>query len=100
MPTHQVDHAFEQFQLIAHTATNDDALPRLRAKRSGDDRLYVVATVETEQTELSPHALFGEAGPSDFDAVCYRLGVPRPGHPIRIESDHEHAGCAGRCVHY
>lgn len=99
MPTHQVDDAFEQFQLIAHTATNDDALPRLRAKGGGDDRLYLVAAVETEQTELSPHAVFDEPGPSDFDAVCYRLGVPRPGHAIWIEPDHEHAECEGRCIH-
>ena len=99
MPTHQVDHPFEQIQLIAHTATNDDALPRPRAKGSGYDRLYVVATVETEQTELSPHALFDEPGPSDFNAVHYRLGVPRPGHPIRIEPDHEHTESEGRCVH-
>lgn len=99
MPTRQVDHPLEQFQLIAYTAANDDALPRLRAKGSGDDGLYVVATVEAEQTELSPHALFDEPGPSDFNAVCYRLGVPRPWHPIRIEPDHEHTESEGRCVH-
>jgi len=96
---HQVDHPFEQVQLIAHTATNDDALPGLRADGSGDDCLYVVATVETDQAEHSPHAMFDEPGPSDFNAVCYRLGVPRPRHPIRIEPDHEHLQVEGRCVH-
>lgn len=99
MPTHQVDHPLEQFQLIAHTATNDDALPLLRTKGSGDNRLYIVATVKTDQTELSPHAVFDEPGPSDLNAVCYRLWVPRPGHPIRIEPDHEHTESGGRCVH-
>ena len=91
MPMHEVDHPLEQLQLVAHTATDDDALPELGAKGSGDDRLYVVAAVEAEQAELSPHAVFDEAGPSGFDAVRYRLRVPGTGHPIRIEPDHEHA---------
>ncbi len=99
MSTHQVDHPLEQVQLIAHTATDDHALPGLRAKGSGDDRLYVVAAVETEQTELGPDALFDEPGTSFLDTVCYRLGIPRPGHPIRIEPDHEYTESEGRCVH-
>jgi hypothetical protein len=43
VPTHQIDHPLEQLRLIAHTATNDDALPRLSAKGVGDDGLHVVS---------------------------------------------------------
>ena len=31
VPTHQVDHPLQQFRLMAHTATNDDAFPWLGA---------------------------------------------------------------------
>jgi hypothetical protein len=99
MPAQQVDDPLEQFQLIAHTAADDDALPRLRAQGSGDDRLHVIATVETEQTEFSPHTVLDEPGPSDFDAVCHGLGIPRPGHPVRIEPDHEHTRSERRLIH-
>jgi hypothetical protein len=96
---HQVNHPLEQVQLITHTATNDDALPTPGAKGSGDYCLYVVATVETDQAELSPHAMLDEPGPPDLHAVRYRLRIPRPRHPIRIEPDHEHPQFEGRRLH-
>ncbi len=64
---------------MAHAPTNDDALPRLGAKSSGDDRLNVVAAIEAEQAELSPKTVLDESGPSGLDAVCHRLGSQGPG---------------------
>ena len=84
---------------LAHSAANDDALPRPGSQGSGHHRLHVVAAVEAEQAGLSTYAVVGEPGHSHFNGICHRLGVPRPGHPIRIEPDHEHARRGGRCVH-
>lgn len=74
-----------------------DALPSSDFRH--DNRLHVVAAVETDQAKLRAQAVLGEPGPSDLDAVGHRLGIPRPGHPIRIEPDHEHTESEGRYVH-
>jgi len=100
--SHQIDHLLKQFELIvglAHTAANDHALPRPGAKCSSDDRFHIVAAVEANQAGLSAYAVFGESGHSRLDRVCYWLGIPWPGNPIRIEPDNEHAGGGGRDVH-
>jgi hypothetical protein len=44
----QIDRLLEQLRLMAHTATNDDALPRMAAECCGNDGLHVVAAVEAE----------------------------------------------------
>src|SRR6476620_8054596 len=75
-----------------YTATDDDALPPMSAQRGGDDGVHVVAAVEAEQAELGGQAVFDESGSPGLDALGHRCGVPRPGHPIRVEADHEHAG--------
>ena len=80
---------------MAHTATNDDALPRMGAG----------ATVTTaSMSSLPSRPNWQNSAPTPWSRnrvlpasmpVCHRLGVPRPGHQIRIEPDHEHAGVRG-----
>jgi hypothetical protein len=99
VPTHKVDHLLEQLIVMADAAADDDALPRLRAQGRGDDGLHVVAAIEADQAEISANATLHEPGPSDLNAVCDRLGVPRSWHPIWIEPDHEHPRCEIRSRH-
>jgi hypothetical protein len=99
--SYQVDHSLEQLKLIfglPHAAAYNHAFPRPGAKGSSDDRFHVVAAVEAKQTGLSTYAVFGESGHSRLDRVCYWPWVPRPGNPVRIEADHEHAERGSRCV--
>src|SRR5580704_14370853 len=55
--------------------------------------------VEAEQASLNVDAVLSESGYSHLDCVGYRLGVPGPGNPIRIEPYHEDLGCRGCRVH-
>ena len=36
--------------------------------------------------------MFGELSQSCLDSLRYRLGIPRPGHPIGVKTDDEDAG--------
>jgi hypothetical protein len=89
---YEVDDLLEQFRVAAHTATDDDALPRLAAQGSGEGCLHVVAPVQTNQTEFGSHAVIDECSPADINGVRYRPRIPRPRYPVRIKTDHQHAG--------
>ena len=88
VPAHQVDHPLEQRVVVAHPATDDDALPRPLAQGGGDHRLDVVAAVEADQAEPRPDPVLDEARPAGVDAVRHRPRVPRAGHPVRVQPDH------------
>lgn len=57
-----------------------------------DVGFHVVTSIKTDEAGLEAHAMFGELGQSRLDRLGYRLGIPRPGHSIRIEPDDEDAG--------
>ncbi len=62
------------------------------SQRIPDHCFNVVASIKTDEAGLDAHVMFGELGQSRLDRLRCRLGIPRPGHPIRIESDDEDAG--------
>jgi hypothetical protein len=100
--SHQIDHLLEQLELIfprPHTAADNDALPRSGAQGISNDRLNVVAAVQADQASFDADAVLGESGYARLDCVGYRLRIPGPGDPVRVEPDHENAGRRGRCVH-
>jgi hypothetical protein len=102
MLPHQVDHPLEQLKLIfgcAHAAPDDHTLPGPDAKGGSNDSFHVVAAVEAKQTG-STDTVLSEPGHSRLDRVCYRLRIPRPGNPERIEADHEHTRVRSRCIHF
>src|SRR5215207_749678 len=94
--SHQVDHLLEQLELVANTATDRDALPPSGAQGVSDDRLHVVAAIEAEQAGLNADAVLGEPGYADLNRLGHRLGIPWPGNPVRVESDHENPGSRSR----
>jgi hypothetical protein len=98
---HKIDHPLEQLELVfvPYAAADDDALPWSGTQGSGDDRLHVVASVEAEEASLNAEAVLSESSYSHLDRVGYRLGVPGPGNPIRIEPDYENSRCQGCRVH-
>jgi hypothetical protein len=102
VPAHEVDDALEQLQPLlglADAATDDDHLPRPLVERVGDDRLDVVAPVEAEQAGLRPDPGISEPRHAESDRLRYRCGVPRPGHPVRVEPDHQDARLRSGAVH-
>jgi hypothetical protein len=62
------------------------------SQRIADDRLHVITSISADEAGLDTHAMFGELGQSSLDGLSHRLGIPRPGHPIWIESDYEDPG--------
>jgi len=98
---HKIEHLLEQFELVfvPYAAADDDALPRPGTQDSGDDRRHVVAPVEAEQASLNAEAVLIEPGYARLDGVGYRLGVPGPGNPVRIEPDDQDPGCRACRVH-
>ncbi len=60
-------------------------------QRGADNRFHVVASVETDQAGLNAYTMLSEFGQSRLDCLGYRLGVPWPGHPVRIKPDDEDA---------
>ena len=102
MASHQIDHLLEQYELIIgfpHAAADDNALPWPGLQGSSDDRPHVVAAVQTEQAGLDANALLSELGHTNLDGIGYWLGVPRPGHPVRIEPDHKDTGLRSCRIH-
>lgn len=76
---------------MPQTTADSDAIPRMGSQRIPDDRFHVVTSIKADQAGLDAHAMFGELGQSRLDRLGYRRRVPRPGHPIRIQPDHEDA---------
>ena len=98
----EVHHLFKQVQLIlsvANTSAYDNALPGLRLQGRRDERLNIVTAVEAKQAGLSLYAVLCKPGHSDLNGVRHWLGVPRPRHPERIESDNQHTRGGSPCVH-
>ena len=98
---HQIEHLLEQLEqiFVPHPAADDDTLPWPGPQGSGDDNLHVVAAVQAEQASPNADAVLREPGYPHLDCVGYRLGIPRPGNPVRIEPDHEDLGYQGYRVH-
>ena len=76
---------------MPQTTADGDALPGMGLQRTADDRFHIVASVEADQAGLNANAMFSEFGQSRRDRLGYRLGVPRPGHPIRIKPNNQDA---------
>ena len=92
VPAHKVDDALEQAEQVlglADATADDDHLPRPAVERLGHDRLDVVAPVEPEQAGFDPDPGVGETSHADGDRVGHGCGVPSPGHPVRVEPDHQ-----------
>ncbi|MFJ9721476.1 hypothetical protein ACIRP3_01890 [Streptomyces sp. NPDC101209] len=101
VPPHQVDDLLEEFHLIVRvpqTTADGHALPPMGSQGITDDYFYVVTSVKADEAGLDGHVVFGELGQSHLDRFGYRLGVPRPGQPIRIKPDDKDAG-GGSGVH-
>lgn len=61
------------------------------SQRIPDDCFYVVTPIKGDEAGLDVHAMVGELGQARLDGLGHRLGVPRPGHPVRIKPDDEDA---------
>ena len=76
---------------MPQATADSDALPGMGLQRVADDRFHVVASIETDQAGLNTNTMFSEFGQSRLDRLGYRLGVPWPGHPIRIKPNDQDA---------
>ena len=68
------------------------------AKGVGDDRLHVVAAVETEQARVNADAVLREPSYAHLDCVGHWLGILGTGNPVRIKPVHQDPGHRNRCV--
>ena len=84
---------------MAYAASDDNAFPWIVAERRGEDSSYVVASIKTDQAELSTDAMLNEVAPSHLDGVRNWLGIPRSRDPEWVQADHEHTGIEIGTVH-
>jgi len=99
---HEVDDAFEQVELVlglADATADDNHLPRPAVECLGHDCLDVVTPVEPEHAAFHPDPGIAETSHADGNRVGHRSGVPGPGHPVRVEPDHQDPWLGSGGVH-